>query len=109
MEIGFHTIDHDVLPDLADSPLGAAVFAGRAELAAALGTPLERFAYPHGRSDERAAAAVSRAGYRSAWTTTKRTARPTDAAMLRGRWDVGHRSLPEIRKILVRGLARPTP
>jgi peptidoglycan/xylan/chitin deacetylase (PgdA/CDA1 family) len=109
MEIGFHTIDHEVLPALGETPLRAAVSAGREELATAMGTPLERFAYPHGRADDRTSVAVARAGYRSAWTTTKRTARPGDAPMLRGRWDLGHRSLSEMRQILVRGLARPTP
>ncbi|HUG86500.1 MAG TPA: polysaccharide deacetylase family protein [Euzebya sp.] len=109
MEIGFHTIDHDMLPTLSDPALVDAVATGRDVLAAAVGFPIERFAYPHGGADSRTAAAVSRAGYRSAWTTAKRTARPGDPPMLRGRWDVGHRSLDQLHRILLRGLARPTP
>lgn len=109
MEIGFHTIDHDVLPDLAGQALVAAVTKGRDRLAASVGAPLERFAYPHGRVDPHTAAAVGRAGYRSAWTTTKQTVRPGDPPTLRGRWDVGHKALDEIHRILLRGLARPTP
>ncbi|CAN5413515.1 hypothetical protein BH23ACT9_BH23ACT9_29080 [soil metagenome] len=109
MEIAFHTIDHDLLPGLSDAALDAAVSTGRDRLSAATGVPIERFAYPHGGADERTAAAVGRAGYRSAWTTAKRSARPADAPMLRGRWDLGHRSLDEMRRSILRAMVRPRP
>jgi peptidoglycan/xylan/chitin deacetylase (PgdA/CDA1 family) len=88
MEIGFHTIDHPVLPTLDDDALAAAVANGRQELADALGAPIERFAYPHGRADARVAEATAAAGYSGAWTTTKRVVEPSTPAMLRGRWDI---------------------
>lgn len=109
MEIGFHTIDHDLLPGVPDPALEEAVTAGRDRLAAALGVSMDRFAYPHGGADDRTSVAVARAGYRSGWTTTKRTVRPSDQPMLRGRWDVGHQSLDRMGRLLLRGLARPGP
>lgn len=109
MEIGFHTIEHEVLPNLRDAALPGAVTDGRAELADALGVPVKRFAYPHGLVDERVAEAVADAGYHSAWTTRKRAARPGDAPFARGRWEVSHRPLDEIQSTLLRGFARPIP
>lgn len=104
MEIGFHTIDHDALPVLDDAALREAVEAGREELAHAVGATVQRFAYPHGLSDQRVVAAA--AGYRSGWTTSKVVTRPRDAPMLRGRWDLGHRRTDEIRAAILRGLVR---
>jgi len=62
-EIGFHTRDHRPLPELADDELARALHDGRAALEAATGRPLSTIAYPHGRADERVAAAARAAGY----------------------------------------------
>lgn len=109
MEIGFHTIDHDVLPNLPGTALADAVTTGRDRLAASVDARITRFAYPHGRVDLRVAAAVGRAGYDSAWTTSKRTVLPGDPPALHGRWDMGHKTIDEVRRTLLLGLARPTP
>jgi glycosyltransferase involved in cell wall biosynthesis/peptidoglycan/xylan/chitin deacetylase (PgdA/CDA1 family) len=62
-EIGFHTRDHQPLPELGDDELARALRDGRAALEAATGRPLTTIAYPHGRADERVAAAARAAGY----------------------------------------------
>jgi peptidoglycan/xylan/chitin deacetylase (PgdA/CDA1 family) len=62
-EIGFHTRDHDDLMGLTDEELGAAMSAGRAELELIAG-PLSMISYPHGRADDRVAAAAKAAGFR---------------------------------------------
>jgi peptidoglycan/xylan/chitin deacetylase (PgdA/CDA1 family) len=107
MEIGFHTLDHPSLPTLHDAALHSAVVSGRVELAEELGTPLDRFAYPHGHADDRVAAAVRAGGYVSGWTTAKRISAGGDDPMLHGRWDLGGLSLEMFQAVLVRGLTRP--
>lgn len=109
MEIGFHTRDHPSLPTLRDDELRAAVHVGRAELAAELGVLIVRFAYPHGHVDDRVAAAVRAQGYRSAWTTRKRTVSRGQDPMLLGRWDLGHLDIDGFRLAVLRALARPSP
>ena len=68
MTIGFHTVEHDTLPDLDDPALEHAVSAGREDLATAAGAAVRYFAYPHGKADTRSAAAVRRAGFNAAFT-----------------------------------------
>ena len=67
-EIGFHTRTHDPVATVPDAGLAAFVEDGRDALAEAAGTRILSFAYPHGRADERAAAAVRAAGYERAFT-----------------------------------------
>jgi peptidoglycan/xylan/chitin deacetylase (PgdA/CDA1 family) len=62
-EIGFHTRDHRPLPELADDELARALRDGRSALEEAAGRPLTGIAYPHGRADERVAAAAHAAGF----------------------------------------------
>lgn len=107
MEIGFHTVDHPPLTALDDEELTRALDEGRTALSEELSTPLARFAYPHGRADERVANAAADAGFRSAWTTAKVVNLPHAEPLLRGRWDVGHLPIGQIRARLVRALARP--
>jgi peptidoglycan/xylan/chitin deacetylase (PgdA/CDA1 family) len=59
-EIGFHTRRHDPLATLDDDALRDALTAGR--------DGALTFAYPHGRADEREAAAAREAGYVAAYT-----------------------------------------
>jgi peptidoglycan/xylan/chitin deacetylase (PgdA/CDA1 family) len=89
MTIGFHTLEHPLLPALDDEPLAAALRTGRAELAAVAGRPLTLLAYPHGKADARVARATRSAGYRAAWTGWPRPARPGDDPFLLGRWEPG--------------------
>lgn len=67
-EIGFHTRTHDPLATVPAESLPAVVQAGRDALEEAAGTQIVSFAYPHGRADERVAAAVRAAGYEWAYT-----------------------------------------
>ncbi len=76
--IGFHTIDHDPLPTLSDAELARAVSEGRERLAEAAGHPVDLIAYPHGKADERVAAAARGAGFRRGYITGRRSV-TTDA------------------------------
>jgi peptidoglycan/xylan/chitin deacetylase (PgdA/CDA1 family) len=109
MEIGFHTRHHPSLITLHGEELGEAVTAGRLELTADLGVPVERFAYPHGHVNAAVAVATAAAGYRSAWTTRKRAVVRGHDPHLLGRWDLGHLGADVFRAALLRGLVRPTP
>jgi peptidoglycan/xylan/chitin deacetylase (PgdA/CDA1 family) len=107
MEVGFHTLHHPSLPSLPAEELATVVAAGREELAADLGTRVERFAYPHGHADGRVVAAVRATGYRSAWTTTKRVVVAAEDRMLLGRWDLARQGPDGFRRAVLRGLVRP--
>jgi peptidoglycan/xylan/chitin deacetylase (PgdA/CDA1 family) len=89
MTLGFHTVEHSLLPALDDDRLVVALDAGREELAAVAGQPLTLLAYPHGKADARVARAVRAAGYRAAWTGRPRPARLGDDPFLLGRWEPG--------------------
>jgi peptidoglycan/xylan/chitin deacetylase (PgdA/CDA1 family) len=82
IEFGAHTRTHCSLPDVADETVAAEVESSRVELEQALGTPVRTFAYPYGRVDDRALAAVERAGFASACTTEPRPARLHDHPLL---------------------------
>jgi peptidoglycan/xylan/chitin deacetylase (PgdA/CDA1 family) len=62
-EIGFHTLRHDALDLLGDDSLQRALEDGRRTLEAEAGRRLTMIAYPHGRADERVAAAARLAGF----------------------------------------------
>jgi len=89
MTVGFHTVDHDVLPDLDDSALENAVSRGREDLAAAAGAAVRYFAYPHGKADARSAAAVRRAGFNAAFTGRAQPVREGHDVHRLGRWEPG--------------------
>jgi peptidoglycan/xylan/chitin deacetylase (PgdA/CDA1 family) len=89
MTLGFHTVEHPLLPCLdADQLLQALTF-GRAELAAAAGIPVTFLAYPHGKADARVAMAARSAGYSAAWTGRPRPIRRGEDRFLLGRWEPG--------------------
>jgi peptidoglycan/xylan/chitin deacetylase (PgdA/CDA1 family) len=70
-DIGFHTLGHEALPMLGDDELGRALTDGREELAAVVGTPLELISYPHGKADDRVAAAARAAGFTLGFATSR--------------------------------------
>jgi peptidoglycan/xylan/chitin deacetylase (PgdA/CDA1 family) len=74
IELGAHTRTHCSLPEVDDERLAEEVASSRSDLEHALGIPVRTFAYPYGRLDERAVAAVERAGFVSACTTEPRLA-----------------------------------
>jgi peptidoglycan/xylan/chitin deacetylase (PgdA/CDA1 family) len=89
MTVGFHTVDHDVLPDLDDPALENAVSRGREDLAAAAGAAVRYFAYPHGKADTRSAVVVRRAGFSAAFTGRAQPVREGDDVHRLGRWEPG--------------------
>jgi peptidoglycan/xylan/chitin deacetylase (PgdA/CDA1 family) len=62
-EIGFHTLGHDRLPDLADDELDRALRDGREALEETIGSRMRTVSYPHGKGDGRVARAAGRAGF----------------------------------------------
>jgi peptidoglycan/xylan/chitin deacetylase (PgdA/CDA1 family) len=96
MTIGFHTLEHRVLPNLDDHALRLAMTLGRPELEAAAAAPARHFAYPHGRADARAAAAVASAGFVSAWTGVPRAVTRRSDRFRLGRWEPGPLSVDDL-------------
>jgi peptidoglycan/xylan/chitin deacetylase (PgdA/CDA1 family) len=81
-DVGFHTLRHEPLPSLGDEELGAALREGREALAAAGANSVGLIAYPHGRADERVAAAARDAGFALGFTTSREAVRPETAPLL---------------------------
>lgn len=109
MTVGFHTVDHDMLPGLDDDRLLDAVSRGRGDLAAVTGQPVQFFAYPFGQSDHRCAAAVRRAGFLAAFTGRpapwQRAVHPYDV----GRWEPGAICVEDLVAKLAVRLHRASP
>ena len=89
MTVGFHTVNHDVLPSLDQQALRQAVSKGREDLATVTGTPVMYFAYPHGKADTRSEAAVRAAGFKAAFTGVPAPIRSGVDRHRLGRWEPG--------------------
>ena len=100
-EIGFHTVRHDSLTQLDDDALDRAMEHGRAELEELSGDRLTTIAYPHGKADERVAAAARAAAFRSGYTTRAEPIRAGGDQMLLGRIEPS----PRFAMSIVRTLA----
>jgi hypothetical protein len=109
MSIGFHTVDHQVLPDVDDIALDDAVTRGRDRLAAAAAKAVRYFAYPHGRADARSAAAVRRAGFDAAFTGRPEPLRPRGDRYRIGRWEPGPLAVDDLLVKLAIRLHRAAP
>jgi peptidoglycan/xylan/chitin deacetylase (PgdA/CDA1 family) len=112
MTIGFHTLEHQILPELDDATLEDAVSRGREELARAAGRPVCYFAYPHGKVDTRSASAVRHAGFTAAFTGVPRAIRLPDDPYDLGRWEPGPIGVDDLLvKLAARllSLDRPSP
>jgi peptidoglycan/xylan/chitin deacetylase (PgdA/CDA1 family)/GT2 family glycosyltransferase len=70
--IGAHTRTHPALPEEGDDAVREQVEGSRQDLEQALGGEISTFAYPFGRFDERAVAAVAAAGFAGACTVEPR-------------------------------------
>ena len=92
MEIGFHTRRHHPLTTLSDDLLADALEAGRGELEELAGRPLRTIAYPHGKADERVAAAARDASFEFGYTTAPTAVRPASDSHLLGRLNPSYRS-----------------
>ncbi|MGH3134033.1 MAG: polysaccharide deacetylase family protein [Gaiellaceae bacterium] len=115
MTVGFHTYRHHSLTGLTDDQLAQAMDMGRDILAEAAGAPVDTIGYPHGRADERVAAAARAAGFRAGFTTRRVPVTPQSDPLLQGRvgpslHSVGGLAL-EVVLTLLRwsGSARPSP
>jgi glycosyltransferase involved in cell wall biosynthesis/peptidoglycan/xylan/chitin deacetylase (PgdA/CDA1 family) len=100
VEMGAHTRTHRSLPDAADEEVREEVAGSREDLEAALQTPVDTFAYPYGRLDDRAVEAVAEAGFIGACTTEERLARLDDDPMLIPRIEV--RSTESLPRLLLK-------
>lgn len=109
MTIGFHTIEHHILPTLDDAALGAAVAKGRDELAKAIGGKVRHFAYPYGKADDRSAAAVRCAGFLSAFTGQPQPIGRGDDRFRLGRWEPGPIGVDDLLVKLAVRLHRDAP
>jgi peptidoglycan/xylan/chitin deacetylase (PgdA/CDA1 family) len=109
MIVGFHTVDHGILPRMDDAALEDAATRGRESLAAVAGAPVRYFAYPHGKADVRSAAAVRRAGFDAAFTGRPEPLRPGADRHRLGRWEPGPLGVDELLVNLALRLHRATP
>jgi peptidoglycan/xylan/chitin deacetylase (PgdA/CDA1 family) len=96
MEIGFHTLHHEVLPRLEDRAIRAALMNGRTELEMTIGSPIQYFAYPHGQADHRTGKAVRNAGYEAAWTGRPQSMHRGSERYLLGRWEPGQLQVDDL-------------
>lgn len=88
VRIGAHTRTHCSLPDVDDEAVSAEIAGSRRDLEESLGEPVETFAYPYGRRDERAIAAAGHAGFLGACTTHPDRAHLDDDMLLIPRIEV---------------------
>ncbi len=75
---GAHTRTHRELPGLGPAEMGDQLAGSRSDLEAALGEPVEEFAYPYGSQDDRVLEATREAGFTAACTVEAMPARPGD-------------------------------
>jgi peptidoglycan/xylan/chitin deacetylase (PgdA/CDA1 family) len=101
MEVGFHTRDHDPLPQLDDAALGEALHGG-GRLAPLAATAIS---YPHGRADDRVVRAARDAGFTVGFTTDARPIAGSDDPLRLGRLEPSLRSVSEFAYRLARSLA----
>ena len=88
-EIGFHTRDHRPLPELADDELARALRRRTGRARGGRGAPVARtIAYPHGRADERVAAAARAAGYTDGFGGPDRSITARSDRLLLGRTEL---------------------
>jgi peptidoglycan/xylan/chitin deacetylase (PgdA/CDA1 family) len=109
MTVGFHTLDHEILPTLDDVRLREAVSRGRNDLERAAGCSVRHFAYPHGKADERVAAAVKAAGFVAAFTGHPGPVRRGDDRHRLGRWEPGPLGADDLIAKLALRLHRTAP
>ena len=109
MTVGFHTVEHDVLPDLDDPALESAVSRGREDLAAVARAAVRYFAYPHGKADTRSAMAVRRAGFSAAFTGRPQPVREGNDVHRLGRWEPGPLGVDDLLATLTVRLHRASP
>jgi peptidoglycan/xylan/chitin deacetylase (PgdA/CDA1 family) len=109
MTIGFHTVTHPVLPQLARVDRHRALTEGREPLQDLTGQRLTALAYPHGRADTVTAADARAAGYQAAWTGAGTAVSHRSDRWLLGRWEAGAIEAGTLRARALARLLRPSP
>jgi peptidoglycan/xylan/chitin deacetylase (PgdA/CDA1 family) len=107
--VGFHTLRHPTLTRLDDAHLEQALREGRERLEQAAGARLDTVAYPHGRADERVAAAAREAGFGLGFTTRARAVTPASDPLLLGRIEAPFDSAASLATAVARMLVRARP
>lgn len=95
-EVGFHTLRHLRLTGLDDTALEAALRDGRDRIEELAGGPLRAITYPHGKADERVAAATRAAGFELAFTGRPEAVTADSDPLLLGRVEPSFRSTREL-------------
>jgi peptidoglycan/xylan/chitin deacetylase (PgdA/CDA1 family) len=106
-EIGFHTRGHYLLSTLDDSALRSAMRDGRERLEALAGKRLTMIAYPHGKANERIAAAARVEGYERGFTGWPYPVVPTTDPLLIGRLEAPPVPAFELGRLIAQILALP--
>lgn len=109
MTIGFHTVEHHILPSLDNAALKAAVVHGRSQLAAVARANVRFFAYPHGKADVRSAGAVRDGGFDAAFTGRPGATSRRNGRYVIGRWEPGALRVDDLLVKLAIYLHRPFP
>jgi peptidoglycan/xylan/chitin deacetylase (PgdA/CDA1 family) len=107
MTIGFHTLNHLVLPSLDERRLRHELIDGRDAVETSASQEITLFAYPHGKADARTAAAARDAGYEVAVTGMPRASTPNGDPFLVGRWEPGPSSRNDFLVEIAAKLNRP--
>jgi peptidoglycan/xylan/chitin deacetylase (PgdA/CDA1 family) len=95
MDIGAHTRHHVDLPGIGAAQLASEVAGSRDDLQRLLGHPVAAFAYPAGRFDDAAVAAVKQAGFALAVTTQPGEQESSQQPLLMPRVRVGRSMTPQ--------------
>jgi len=99
--LGSHTRTHVWLPECGDKQISDEIRGSKADLEDACGSPVNHFAYPFGKYDERARQAVIDSGYRTACSTRSGFNREDIDPMLLRRIEVyGSDSIGQFRRKL---------
>jgi peptidoglycan/xylan/chitin deacetylase (PgdA/CDA1 family) len=105
-EIGFHTLRHNPLPTLDDAELEAALRDGREALEGLIGGKITTISYPHGKANQRVAAAARTAGYDYGFTGVPVAVTPADNRLMLPRIDVLNTTLEDFARQLIGALER---
>ena len=81
-DVGFHTLEHHLLPALSDAALEEAMRDGRDELAAVTGGRPDLISYPYGKADDRVAETARAAGFKRGFTTKRTCVTPDTDPLL---------------------------
>jgi peptidoglycan/xylan/chitin deacetylase (PgdA/CDA1 family) len=101
-QIGFHTLRHDALTRLDDVRLERALVDGASRLESLVGRRLTMIGYPHGKADERVAAAARAAGFDLGFTLRHEPVRPDTNPLLLGRLEPSFTSVRQFAVQVVR-------